>query len=352
MEIQKNIVKYNELLEGMKKFVRPKKEKTVFSIGGRGHYENPISDVLSFFLDPREEHQFETLFLSSFLKILGKEIDDIEENPIEVIEREAITDAGNRIDLVLASENWVLLIENKIYHSLLNPLDDYEFYVKEKYPDKEPILVILSIFELTNIPLNWHGVLYQELISEIKKQSGPYMFNSGNAKWSFFLKDYLINLEQLIGEQKVDKELMGFAQDNYSKILELIEVKEQYIDSLRKVFSTVLSETTGNRVVEKIHNWSRRVAIRFYCPDHWGEKTNLVLVALPEGDFKIYYYVYGIDELQQEVENKKLLLGDFYHWKENKGTIMCYKSEKRFDLEGAKIAFASTTLHLDQYFLA
>ena len=324
----------------------------MFSIGGRGHYENPISDVMAFFLDPNEEHSFGTLFLTSFLNVLGKDLENIEESPIEEIEREAITLAGNRIDLVVVSEKWVLIIENKIYHALHNPLDDYELYAKDKYPNKEHILVVLSINGFPGIPGNWHNILYHELIWEIKKQAGPHLLTPSNTKWSFFLKDYILNLEELIGEQKVDKQLMDFAQNNYSEMLELIEIKEQYIDSLRKMFSSFLSEITANSVLDKVHNWSKRVAIRFYCLNKWGEKTNLVLVVLPQGDFKIYYYVYGIEESQQEIENKRLKMSDFKHWKENKGTILCYKSEKRFDLEGARTAFALTAQHLDQYFSA
>jgi hypothetical protein len=348
MEDNRQIIQeYSKLLDNVKRFVQPKREKTVFSIGGRGHYENPVSDVLSFFIDPREEHQFRNLFLSCFFKLLNSEL---EVETIEWIEREAITKAGNRIDLVVVSESWVLIIENKIYHSLLNPLNDYEAYAQEMYPDKRHLLVVLSIGEQPNIPLNWQSILYRDLLIEIKKEAGPYLFDSRNAKWAFFLKDFLLNIEELIGEYRVDKELMDFAQLNYSKILELIEVKENYINSLKKTFSSLLSESTGNKVIEKIHTWSKRIPIRFYCPNAWGEQSNLVLVLHPEGDFKIYYYIYGIEENDQDTENTKLLMSGFKHWKENKETILCYKSEKKFDLEEAKEAFIIAAQHLDDYF--
>lgn len=37
------------LLDKLKGVTLKPIEKTVFSIGGRGHYENPVSDVLAFF---------------------------------------------------------------------------------------------------------------------------------------------------------------------------------------------------------------------------------------------------------------------------------------------------------------
>ena len=50
----------------------PPKERTIFSIGGRGYYENAASDMLAFFLRPHEEHGFGTIFLSVFFECMGK----------------------------------------------------------------------------------------------------------------------------------------------------------------------------------------------------------------------------------------------------------------------------------------
>jgi len=43
-------------LEEAKSFFQPEIEKTIFSVGGRGYYENPISDILAFFFNPQEVH--------------------------------------------------------------------------------------------------------------------------------------------------------------------------------------------------------------------------------------------------------------------------------------------------------
>jgi hypothetical protein len=322
----------------------------VFSIGGRGHYENPISDVLAFFIDPKEEHKFEILLLSSFFKLLNISTENINLHAVEAVEREAVTTKGNRIDLIVVGEDWVLVIENKIYHDLLNPLDDYEFYIKTRFPDKTAYHTILSINEIHGVPEPWDNILYQDLQVEIKKNAGRYMFNSTNAKWSFFLNDFLLNIEELIGENEVDKEMLEFVQMNYSKILNLIEVRDKYIETVKKNFSMIITEISSTQVIEKVHNWSQRVAIRFYCPKIWGEQTNLVLVVLPNGQYKIYYYVYGIDEPQQEIENTKLLYRGYQDWKEGKGSILCYKSITSYDLDGVKEEFKLIVQHLNDYF--
>jgi hypothetical protein len=41
------------------------------------------------------------------------------------IEREGITDKGNRVDIVIESDTRVILSENLIYAGVENPLDDY-----------------------------------------------------------------------------------------------------------------------------------------------------------------------------------------------------------------------------------
>jgi hypothetical protein len=349
---KKHLLQYIELLEKVQKYKQPKREKTVFSIGGRGHYENPISDVLSFFLHPSEEHQFESLFLFSFLKTMNLDPDVyLANSSVERIEREVITPSGNRIDLAVVAEDWVLVIENKIYHHLANPLEDYVAYVKDHYPKKKQLFAILSINQLTIIPEKWENIVYSSFINEVKKNAGPYLFNGKLTKWSFFLQDFILNIEDLIGELIVDHEMMDFVQKNYEKILGLLEVKDHYINSLRKTFSTFLDEVADTKVEEKIHNWSgKRTAIRFYCPDAWGKQTNLVLVLLPEGKFKVFYYVYGIEAKQQEKENVKLLYKDYQSSKEHNDSILCYKSTKSYSLSEVEVEFKAVSQHLHQYF--
>ena len=49
---------FAELIKEVTKIELPDLEKTIFSIGGRGHYENPTSDILAFYLDPEAESTF------------------------------------------------------------------------------------------------------------------------------------------------------------------------------------------------------------------------------------------------------------------------------------------------------
>ena len=64
---------FAELIKEVTKIELPDLEKTIFSIGGRGHYENPTSDILAFYPnDPEAEHQLGSLVLDSLFSALGK----------------------------------------------------------------------------------------------------------------------------------------------------------------------------------------------------------------------------------------------------------------------------------------
>src|SRR5690606_13749345 len=97
----------DDILNSISIRVTPIRGKTIFSIGGRGHYENPISDLLAFFMNPDEEHGFSNLLLDAFFETLQGE-SKLFSAPISLIERELRTESDKRIDLVIASEDWVL----------------------------------------------------------------------------------------------------------------------------------------------------------------------------------------------------------------------------------------------------
>src|SRR6266446_1853737 len=104
---------FQKLFQEMNKLRKPHREKNIFSIGGRGYYENPTSDLLGFYLDPTEEHGLGDLVLSCLIESLPDpkpSLLGLEEAP----EREYVTQAVNRIDLILHGSGWVIALENKL----------------------------------------------------------------------------------------------------------------------------------------------------------------------------------------------------------------------------------------------
>jgi len=132
-----------DFLNEIEKHVPPRKEKTLFSLGGRGHYENPASDLLAFFLKPDAEHGFQAIFLQTFLDCMKVDYKAMRMSDVTV-SREDMTEEGSRTDIVVQCKDWVLLIENKIYHIPNNPFDSYEAYGRKLPGGKNLSMGILS----------------------------------------------------------------------------------------------------------------------------------------------------------------------------------------------------------------
>ena len=106
----------------------PIKEKTFMDISGYPHYENVSSNILAFYFNTQEEHNFKNLLTNSLIKVLqnkGIAIDLIDDDCVVEVFREYTTIKKNRIDIVLQSNDLVIGIENKLDSSVYNDLIDY-----------------------------------------------------------------------------------------------------------------------------------------------------------------------------------------------------------------------------------
>jgi PD-(D/E)XK nuclease superfamily len=94
---------------------RVERPRTFMEIAGYPHYENVCSNILAFFMDPEESHGFGPLVLDALTSIgNGAETERMIGASVSV-DREVVTSKGNKIDLLITSDNHVVLIENKIY---------------------------------------------------------------------------------------------------------------------------------------------------------------------------------------------------------------------------------------------
>ena len=215
---------FAELIKEVTKIELPDLEKTIFSIGGRGHYENPTSDILAFYLDPEAEHQLGSLVLDSLFLALGKK--EIGEKHLH-IEREQYVAKG-RIDLLLEGDDWVMVIENKIYAAQNNPFKEYEQFVNDNYETNEykKFFVILSP-EKDAGNENWIGLSYENFITKIEEKLGSEFILKPFNKWTVFLRDFILNLKQHTTREKMKKETLEFIGKNIEEVLKFEEILEE-----------------------------------------------------------------------------------------------------------------------------
>lgn len=320
------------LLSAAKGCLQPEPEKTVFSIGGRGYFENPLTDLLAFFLDPQDVHGFGTLFLESLFDCLEGVAQpgslDLSMPP----QREYSTDRGQRLDLLLQGNDWVLVIENKVNHHQANPFPQYEAFINRQFPGLKPIFVILSPGGRSASD-NWLPLSYRAFTDRLKRKVGAVSVDAHYSKWFVILREFILNIEQHAVRYTMDAEAIRFVESNYQDIQNVLRLRESYIAHVQKAGLNTLQEWfPDQRFSTTIHNWKHGPAIRYYA-EGWRGQSNLVIQLshrTPDAGLGIYMYAYGVEETDVERVDQALLQ-DWHHspWIESR-TIRCYRSGKRY----------------------
>ena len=175
-------------------------DRTIFCLGGRGHYENATSDLLRFFLDPAEEHGHGFLFLDALRECIGELAFRVD--PPLRIAREQKTASGNRIDLWIESRTGVLVVEIKHWSGIGNPLDDYERAARDaasRKPGGTVDLIVLG-FRPEGVRAPWRFVSYSALIAALgARLTGDYL-RAADERWRVLTVEFLRHLQIEAGD--------------------------------------------------------------------------------------------------------------------------------------------------------
>ena len=318
--------KYKQLIEEAKPLAKPAVERNIFSICGRGHYENPISDLLAFFIDPSEEHRFGDLFLTSLFEVAGLTPPTGPCRPPPT--REECTNLGNRIDLVVDGDDWVLVIENKIRHQVINPLDDYVRHINNRSGTevvKNGHFIILCAREPQAPPSPWRTVTWRSYVDRIKQNFASRLTEPRNLKWQIIVREFLLNIEQECGDEPMKAERIEFIRKNYQATCELDEMRREYVQHLKERGCDALRDAACSNPQTQEHSWGAdAIALRFLSAD-LGPKTNIALVLRRDGMLRVQFYVYGVEEakvtkLKEAIDRDKYTAPP---WIESR-TIQCF----------------------------
>ncbi|MEY8860151.1 PD-(D/E)XK nuclease family protein [Tenacibaculum singaporense] len=213
---------------------KPEYKKNIFDIAGFPRWETVNSNLLAFYFDKTEEHNFNTLFIESLLNIVSSNLAISIEDDFDV-HREYRTDKGNYIDLVIKSvsgrenENadikntdWAVIIENKVDSGLQNDLHDYWKSIKAK--NKLGVVISKHKFNLEKHK-NFIAITHQELINEVQKNLFQY-FSDSNEKHLLFLKEYINNINSFYLDEVMDLENDILLQQFYNYKEEINRLKK------------------------------------------------------------------------------------------------------------------------------
>lgn len=227
-----------------------------FDVAGYPHYENVVSNILSFYFDTNAEHNMKDLWIKSLIKIYNKKEHKKEyAGSIETTGVERETNADNkRIDLLMVANEFLIVIENKIYAGDdYNPFDYYHILAKRRVEenrlnDKNIIEILLSLDDRGNKDDEERGyhfvnIRYDELFDEVKNNIGQYVVDA-NEKWTIYMNELINNITNLMvdSKMKLDDDLQLLYANNESDIQHFLNVicndfdeKANFFKSLYKI---------------------------------------------------------------------------------------------------------------------
>ena len=292
-----------------------RREKTFFSIGGRGYYENPTSDVLAFFLNSEEEHGLGDLVVNALFDALLDKADESQKTEIRDVQDRAVVSQpgrevshdGKRIDLLLEGGNWVMVIENKIFHYQKNPFDVYESYVKDVYGPEEKkhrIFVVLSPSGAAG-DKDWHGLSYSTLVWHVKAALSDAMMRQPLNKWLILLREFILNLEEFTMNTSIDKSITDFVFEYAKEIDELPDRKREAIKSIQHEVLQLVQEDTSysnDKLKHRFYKWNYCEALHFWLNDWRHDRSYVILYFDGKDDqsFSIWRGTFNIDESKLE----------------------------------------------------
>lgn len=171
------------------------KEPTFFEITKFPHSEIVYTNILAFYFNIKKEHNFGDLIVRALLTSANIEIEEFKNLNVY---SEYFTNKGNRIDLVLCSDKFVVGIENKINAPVYNDLQDYAETLEAINDNCYKIILSLNQENAVANENGYINVTYDKFISNIKKLTKD-VWNSNN-KWHILLQEFMNTIENMKGD--------------------------------------------------------------------------------------------------------------------------------------------------------
>ena len=277
----------DRLINNLKKFELkyiPEKPKTFLEIMGCENRETISSNILKFFLDSEEKHQLGDLCLRVLLSLYEPEYSN-KSFRVKSIKTEVATKKGNRIDLWIKTEEELIIIENKIYHTANNPFDDYEKTARKEIEtlsnEKGVNLELISILlGFKNYNKSFKSITHFDFLRKLKAELVNYTDNN----YVLFLNQYIetmLKKDTSSELYKMNKESADFVRNHIEEIEKLEEIVRNtcsyYETQLKNVIATLDDEALGIEWTKVEHNDDSAIkysgAFSYSKPLKWRRDT-------------------------------------------------------------------------------
>jgi hypothetical protein len=275
-----------------------KHEKNFFSLGARGHFENPTSDLLAFFFNPAEEHGLGSVFLDSLVACLEPSAftNTYSAQSFSSIQREVQTEDGKFIDFVVEGGSWLLVIENKIYSGPENPFSSYEVYATKILRERALCYILLSPGGAETSKKEWLPVRYRSFVKKVKERMAGHQWSRPVSKWQVFAREFILHVEELINYHDMKPEDFQFALGHLAHIRKTKELESDFLNELKlRLLTTMGNAGARGPTVNQHFGWSGNTQTWvFRCGSvAWGQ-SNIALYPVIESEVvKFGIHLYG-----------------------------------------------------------
>lgn len=284
-----NLENFEKLLDEFEKLPeRVERPRTFMEIAGYPHYENVCSNILAFFMDPEEPHGLGTLVLDALTR--ASSISDVDEGfgGNVSIEREVNTDVGNRIDILITSDDHAILVENKIYASVNNPFADYTDYLDRIANGRVKRKILLTVSSTSEgKDSGFANLVYEKFLEQIRSLLGRYVSSADTRYLTMFL-DFLNTLEDLNKGTRMDPEIVNLISDRREDIEKLLIEVRRFQDEMRYKVQTLgqfIDVGEYQKVAQRV--WRPRTGLidmLIYDITFWeGQRFEVAAIVSPEG---------------------------------------------------------------------
>lgn len=223
------IDRFKKILDIFAELPQGNKEMNLFDMTGYSHHENLVSNILGFYMQPANEHGLQGLLLRALLELCVNDFTIGGFGKVEIT-REQVTAGGKYIDLLIKTERYLIVLENKIYHSLQNDLKEYAQYAQNLNRDGLQIVkLVLSPFELRASSdvhkmeqAGFINITYSQYLKQIRQHYSLYALEA-NAKYLLFFNDFVLSLEHRIHQPMEQQQKWQFFENHVEQIEGLLQ---------------------------------------------------------------------------------------------------------------------------------
>ena len=244
---EQEIEKYCKFLKEIDKISLDTNEPAnIFKICGFPHYEDVCSNILAFFFCSQKGHGLKNLFAKALFETINVDFNEI---TTFTADTQIVTDNQNRIDILITSDDYNIIIENKIFNPKDNPLDDYNDYVKKNYGENVIVIVLGLEKKEMKCSVSYKSITYSDFFANLKKHFGDYISDI-NQKYSVLLFDFINNIESLIAKPMNTELVKFFADEENLKMHKNMQEKVKELNGDLMQIANDVCDLVNNMIAE------------------------------------------------------------------------------------------------------